>query len=136
MSKSSDQCSSIKNIRFKTSMLRLDLFGYSDAYIVVKWRTNVRATANTDTSQEDIVFNNNDPFRSYILNTNSTLIYNAEDFDIVMPMYNLLEYSQNYSMTSESLWNYYRDEIDDVDDQIQIKIRFNHHDQQNHQYLL
>ena len=106
MSKSSDQCSSIKNIRFKTSMLRLDLFGYSDAYIVVKWRTNVRATANTDTSQEDIVFNNNDPFRSYILNTNSTLIYNAEDFDIVMPMYNLLEYSQNYSMTSESLWNY------------------------------
>ena len=82
------------------------------------------------------MFNNNDPFRSYILNTNSTLIYNAEDFDIVMPMYNLLEYSQNYSMTSESLWNYYRDKIDDVDDQIQIKIRFNHHDQQNHQYLL
>ena len=38
------------------------------------------------------------------------------DFDIVMPMYNLLEYSQHYSMISESLWNYYRDEIDDVDD--------------------
>ena len=35
---------------------------------------------------------------------------------MVMPMYNLLEYSQNYSMTSGSLWNYYRDEIDDVDD--------------------
>ena len=33
-----------------------------------------------------------------------------------MPMYNLLEYSQNYSMTSESLWSYYRDKIDDVDD--------------------
>ena len=33
-----------------------------------------------------------------------------------MPMYNLLEYSENYSMTSESLWNYYRDEIDGVDD--------------------
>ena len=41
---------------------------------------------------------------------------NAEDLDIVMPMYNLLEYSQNYSMTSGSLWNYYRDKIDDVDD--------------------
>ena len=40
---------------------------------------------------------------------------NAEDLDIVMPMYNLLEYSQNYSMTG-SLWNYYRDKIDDVDD--------------------
>ena len=41
---------------------------------------------------------------------------NAENLDIVMPMYNLLEYSQNYSMTSGSLWNYYRDKIDDVDD--------------------
>ena len=40
----------------------------------------------------------------------------AEDLDVVMPMYNLLEYSQNYSMTSGSLWNYYRDKTDDVDD--------------------
>ena len=40
---------------------------------------------------------------------------NAEDYDIVMPMYNLLEYSQNYSITSRSLWNYYRDEIDGID---------------------
>ena len=38
---------------------------------------------------------------------------NAEDLDIVMPMYNLLEYSDNYAMTSGSLWNYYRDEIND-----------------------
>ena len=41
---------------------------------------------------------------------------NAEDLDIVMPMYNLLECSQNYSTALGSLWNYYRDEIDDVDD--------------------
>ena len=41
---------------------------------------------------------------------------NAEDLDIFMPMYNLLEYSQNYSMTLGSLWNYYRDKIDDVYD--------------------
>ena len=40
----------------------------------------------------------------------------AEDLYIVMPMYNLLEYSSNYSMKSGSLWNYYRDKIDDVDD--------------------
>ena len=40
---------------------------------------------------------------------NSALIDNAEDFDIVIPMYNILEYSQNYSMTSERLWNYYGD---------------------------
>ena len=44
------------------------------------------------------------------------MIDNAEDLDIVLPMNNLLEYSQNYSMTSGSLWNYYRHEIDDVCD--------------------
>ena len=41
------------------------------------------------------------------------MVYNAEDLDIVMPMYNLLEYSKNYSKTSASLWNYYRDELTD-----------------------
>ena len=46
---------------------------------------------------------------------NNTLIDNAEDLDIVMPMYDLLEYSHNYSMTSRSLWNHSRDKIDDVD---------------------
>ena len=43
------------------------------------------------------------------------MLENAEDLDRVMPMYNLLEYSHKYSITSGSLWNYYRDEIDDVD---------------------
>ena len=43
---------------------------------------------------------------------------NADDLDIVMPMYTLLEYGQNYSMTWRSLWDYYRDEIDDVDDKV------------------
>ena len=42
---------------------------------------------------------------------NKTLIDTAEDLDIVMPMHNLLEYSDNYSTASGSLWNYYRDEI-------------------------
>ena len=45
-----------------------------------------------------------------ILKINSTLIDNAEYLDIVMPMYNLIEYSKNYSKTTGSLWNYYRDE--------------------------
>ena len=44
------------------------------------------------------------------------MVDNAEDLDIVIPMYNLLKYSENYSMTSESLWNYYRDEIDNIND--------------------
>ena len=41
---------------------------------------------------------------------NDTFIDNAEDLDVVMPMYNLLEYSKNYSKTTGSFWNYYRDE--------------------------
>ena len=44
---------------------------------------------------------------------NNVLIDNAEDLDIVMPMYNLLEYSKNYRKTTGSLWNYYRDEPKD-----------------------
>ena len=41
---------------------------------------------------------------------NGLKIDNAEDLDVVMPMYNLLEYSKNYRKTTRSLWNYYRDE--------------------------
>ena len=48
------------------------------------------------------------------MSRNRTLIDNAEDLDTVMSMNNLLKYSDNYSMTSRNLWNYYRDEIDDV----------------------
>ena len=43
------------------------------------------------------------------------MIDNAKDHDIVLPMYNLLEYTQNYSIKSGSLWNYYRSKINDVD---------------------
>ena len=53
---------------------------------------------------------NNAPFISCISKINGELVENAEDLDIVMPMYNLLEYSQNYEKTSGSLFNYYRDE--------------------------
>ena len=48
----------------------------------------------------------------------NTFIYNAEDIDIFMPMVNLLEYRQNYSMTSGSLWNYQRAEINDDEKEI------------------
>ena len=51
---------------------------------------------NTDIDQNDVTFENNAPFRSCITKTNSTLIGNAEDPNIVIPMHNLLEYSQNY----------------------------------------
>ena len=44
---------------------------------------------------------------------NNTFIDNVEDLDIAMPMYNLLEYKNNYSMTPGNLWNYYRDEVNE-----------------------
>ena len=57
-----------------------------------------------------VAFKNNAPFNSCITKINNTLIINAEDSDIVMPMYNLIEYSRNYRKTTGSLWNYYRNE--------------------------
>ena len=99
-------------------MLRSYLCDYSDAYIVVKGTIDLLAAAanENDKTEKDVAFKNNAPFRSCISKINSTLMDSAEELDIVMAMYNLLEYSQNYSMTSGSLWNYYRDEIHDDDD--------------------
>ena len=65
--------------------------------------------------KKNVVFKNIVPFGLCISKISSTLIDNAEDLDIVMPMYSLLGYSQNYSITSGTLQNYYRDDIGDVD---------------------
>ena len=54
-------------------------------------------------------FKNNAPFINCISKINGTKIGNAEDLDVVMPTYNLLEYSNNYRKTTGSLWNYHRD---------------------------
>ena len=58
----------------------------------------------------EVVFQNYVPFTNFIREINNTQIDNAKDIDVVMPMYNLIEYSDNYSKTSGSLWQYYRDE--------------------------
>ena len=58
------------------------------------------------------------PFRSCITKVNSTLIYISKDCNIAMPMCNILEYIQNYSVKSGSLWNYYRDERPDINDNV------------------
>ena len=57
-----------------------------------------------------MAFKNNAPFISCITKINNTLVDNADDLDIAMPMYNLIEYSKNYLKTLGSLWTYYRDE--------------------------
>ena len=58
-----------------------------------------------------LILKNNAPVVSCITKINNELIKDAENLDIVMPMYNLLEYSKNYRKTIGSLYNYYRDEL-------------------------
>ena len=112
-----------KSIRFKTPMLRSNLCNYSDAYILVKGTITVTApgvnnNANNIRNKRNrpVILKNNAPFVSCITRINGELIEDADDLDIVMSMYNLLEYSKNYRKTIGSLYNYYRDELsDDVD---------------------
>ena len=110
--KSGERYSTNKHIRFKTSMLRSDLCDFSDACIVVKGKITVSANGrDRDEMNRQVILKNNAPFISCISEINGVLVENAEDLDIVMPMYNLLKYSKNYSKASASLWNYYRDEL-------------------------
>ena len=95
-------------------MLRSDLYDFSDAYIVDKGIVTVSADErDRDEMNRQVILKNNATFISCISKINGVLVENAEDLDIVMPMYNLLKYSKNYSKTSASLWNYYRDELTD-----------------------
>ena len=105
-------------------MLRSNLCDYSDAYILVKGTiTGTAPGANNgannirDKRNRPVILKNNAPFVSCITRINGELIEDADDLDIVMSMYNLLEYSKNYRKTIGSLYNYYRDELsDDADD--------------------
>ena len=94
-------------------MLLSDLCDSSDAYIVVEETITVRRE-NNDAYDKKLAFKNNAPFTSCITKINNTTIDNAEDSDIVIPMYNLIEYGKNYSKISGSLWNYYRYEPNSV----------------------
>ena len=91
-------------------MLRSDLCDYSDAYVWVKGKITVTNPNNNANFDRRLTLKNNAPFISCISKVNGELVENAEDLYIVMPMYNLLEYSKNYEKTSGSLFNYYRDE--------------------------
>ena len=97
-------------------MLRSDLCDYSGAYIVVKGRISVTGTNNANRRNKKLTFKDNAPFRSCITKINNTFTDHAEDTDIAIPMYNLLEYHDNFSMTSGSLWNYYRDAVNDANE--------------------
>ena len=100
---SGGQYSVNKNIKLKVPTLRSNLCDYNDTYIVVKRKIDLEVVGDNNMTQKGVVFQNNAPFRSCISKINNTFIDNAEDLDTVMPMYNLLEYSDNYFMTSEKL---------------------------------
>ena len=82
----------------------------SDAYIVAKETITVTGADSRNRKNRILILKNNTPFTSCISKFNNTQIDYAEDSDIVIPMYNLIEYSKNCSKTSGNLWNYYRDE--------------------------
>ena len=92
-------------IKFLTNSLESSICDYSDAYILVTGNINV-VGGNNNTK---VAFKNCSPFRKCRTEINETFIDEADFINITMPMYNLIEYSDNYSDTSGSLWGFKRD---------------------------
>ena len=107
------------DIKFKTTMLRSNLCDYVDAYILVKGTIAITGDGDDDAAKrldernKGVVSKNCVPFTKCMSRINNRDIDTDRDIDIVMPMYNLIEYSDNYSKTSRSLWQYYKDEPND-----------------------
>ena len=94
-------------IKFDTKVIKPNLCDYSEAYILVKGTIN-----NIDNAGGKIVcFKNCAPFKTCTSRINDELLEEAENLDIVSPMYNLIEYSDNYEDSTSSLYQFKRDEI-------------------------
>ena len=91
-------------VKFETKVIKSNLWDYSDAYILVTGNV----TATDDDTNTRVSFKNCAPFTKYIIHINDEHD-NPDNIDIIMPMYNLIEYSNNYSDTSGSLWQFKRD---------------------------
>ena len=105
-------------------MLRSSLRDYNDVYIHVKGNVsaNNSGTATAPNNRNNkVIFKNCAPFTNCISKVNNTQIDNAEYIDIVMPMYNLIEYSDNHSKISGSLCQYCK-EIPTVNDNGKIMV--------------
>ena len=94
--------------KFQTTMLKSSLWDYSDKYILVKGTIAVSNTAAADAdannTSKKVIFKNCAQFTNCISEINNTQVDNAEDINVIILMYNLIEYSDNYSKTSGSLW--------------------------------
>ena len=97
-------------------MLKSSFCDYSDAYIFIKGKITITgavddaAARQADERNKSVVFKTCPPFTNCISEINNTQIDNCKDIDIVIPLCNLLEYSDSYAKTSGCLWQYYRDE--------------------------
>ena len=92
-------------VKFETRVIKSSPFDYSDAYILV---TGDMAAIGCDDNTK-VAYKNWSPFTKSITHINDEHIDGADNLDIIMPMYNLIEYSNNYSDTSGSLWQFKRD---------------------------
>ena len=99
-----------------TTMWKSSLYDYNDSHILVKGRITITgagadaAARQADERNKGVTFKNCAPFINCKSERYNTEIDNAEDIDIAIPMYSLIEYSDNYLKTSRSLWQYYKDE--------------------------
>ena len=95
------------------TMLKSSLCDYRDAYIVIKGTIIVNnaaaADADANNTNKKVIFKNCAPFTNCISKINDKQVDSPKDIDIVMPMYNFIEYSDNYSKTSGGLWQYCKD---------------------------
>ena len=98
-----------REIKFETTMLKSSLCDYSDAYIHVRGAVTVNDAAAANNNNTKVIFKNCTSLINCISQINNTDLDNAKYLDIVMAMYNSIEYSDNYSKTSGSLWQYCKD---------------------------
>ena len=102
-----------------TLILRSSVCNYSDPYILVSRAITVTGAGDDDAARrldevnKGVIVKNCVPFTDWISEINTTLIDNAKYIDVVMPMYNLIEFSDNYLKTWGSFWQYYRDDPND-----------------------
>ena len=106
-----------------------------DAHIAVKGRIHFEGTNLVNRRVKKRTTKNITPFWSCISKFNHIFIDNAADLDIVVPMYNLLEHRDISSITSKSLWSYYRDEVNDPANEIVTNRRFNNKETAKGEYF-
>ena len=102
--------------KFKASIIKPTLCDYSDSYDLVSGTITITGAGDDDAAKraderdKEVMFKTFPPFTDCISEINNTQVDHAKGIDVVMPMYDLIEYSNNYSKISKILWQYYRNE--------------------------